>query len=141
MIIEKDGRKCTCGRNGCYETYASMKALKTQLRRRFQNEDLSSKELLVLLHTPQNQEKVEDILQNYIEYLAIGIANITRICSSDVLAIGGSFVYYQDILLDRLKKQLDKVMTPYERETLEIRIAKLGNDAGMIGATQILLEE
>ena len=30
MIIQRDGRKCKCGKNGCYESYASMKALKTR---------------------------------------------------------------------------------------------------------------
>ena len=137
MIIEKDGRKCGCGKNGCYEAYVSMKALKTQLRQRFQNKNLSSKEILELIQIPENQEQVEDILQEYVKYAAIGIANITRICSSDVLTIGGSFVYFKDILFHRIKKELDKIMLPNERKGLEIRLAKLGNDAGMIGATRI----
>ena len=137
MIIERNGRKCNCGKNGCYEAYASMKVLKTQLRNRFQNENLSSKEILELLKSPEKIAKVEDILKEYIEYLAIGISNMARICSADTICIGGSFVYYKDILFDRLIKELDRIMIPMEKEMTKIKFATLGNDAGIIGATLI----
>ena len=116
MIIERNGRKCNCGKNGCYEAYASMKVLKTQIRNRLKNEELSSKDILNLLQNSDEISKVEDILKEYIEYLAIGISNIARICSSDTVCIGGSFVYYKDILFDRLLCELDRIMIPMEKE-------------------------
>ncbi len=137
MIIERHGRKCNCGKNGCYEAYASMKVLKTQLRKGFENKRLSSKEILELLQNQDEMIKVEDIIQEYIEYLAIGISNMARICSSDTVCIGGSFVYYKDILFDRLLCELEKIMIPMEKEMTKIKIATLGNDAGIIGATLI----
>ena len=33
MVIQRDGIKCNCGKQGCFEKYASMKALKTNLRK------------------------------------------------------------------------------------------------------------
>ena len=138
MIIEKNGRKCNCGKHGCYETYASMKALKTQIRERFENKNLSSKDILELLKNVNNLKQVEDIIQDYIEYMAIGISNFARICSADVLVIGGSFVYYKDILFERLLEELDGIMIPMEKEKVKIKLATLGNDAGIIGATKII---
>lgn len=138
MIIEKDGRQCNCGKKGCYEAYASMRVLKTRIQQRFKNENLTSKEILELLKDTENLVKVEDIIQEYIEYVAIGVANFARMCSADTLVIGGSFVYYKDILFDRLLKELDRIMTPMEKEMVEIRFAKLINDAGIIGATRIV---
>lgn len=137
MIIERNGRKCNCGKNGCYEAYASMKVLKTQIRNRLKNEELSSKDILNLLQNSDEISKVEDILEEYIEYLAIGISNMARICSSDTVCIGGSFVYYKDILFDRLLCELDRIMIPMEKEKTKIKLATLGNDAGIIGATLI----
>lgn len=137
MIIQKNGRKCNCGKQGCYEAYASMKAFKTQIREHFRNEKLSSIEILKRLKDPNYQKEVEDILQNYIEYMAIGIANFARICSAEVVAIGGSFVYFKDVLFDRLQEELNRIMIPMEKEKVEIRLATLGNDAGIIGATKI----
>jgi predicted NBD/HSP70 family sugar kinase len=137
MIIQKDGRKCTCGKNGCFETYASMKVFKTEIRKRFNNEKLSGKEILELLQDKSNLEKVEDIIQEYIGYVAIGVSNFARICSADTVVVGGSFVYFKDILFDRLLKELDRIMIPMEKENTKIKIAKLENDAGIIGATKI----
>lgn len=137
MIIERNGRKCNCGKNGCYEAYASMKVLKTQIRNRMMNDKLSSKEILEILQNKNEISKVEDILKEYIEYLAIGISNMARICSSDTVCIGGSFVYYKDILFDRLLCELGRIMIPMEKEKTKIKLATLGNDAGIIGATLI----
>lgn len=135
MIIQKDGRKCNCGKNGCYETYASMKVLKNSIREQLKNDTLSSKEILELLQDKQKLKQIEDIIQNHIEYVSIGIANFARICSADMVVIGGSFVYFKDILFDKLLKELDRIMIPMEKENLQIKLATLGNDAGIIGAT------
>ncbi|MBO5478376.1 MAG: ROK family protein [Clostridia bacterium] len=137
MIIEKNGRKCNCGKNGCYETYASMKALKTMLRQRLGQENLSSKEILEELKNPEKIVQVEDIIKEYIEYVAIGVSNFARMCSAQVIVIGGSFVHYKDILFNPLLKELDRIMIPMEKEMVDIKLATLGNDAGIIGATKI----
>ena len=97
--------------------------------------DLSSKEILELLQQTKNLEKLEDIIQNYIEYVSIGVANFARICSADMVAMGGSFVYFKDILFNKLQKELDRIIPKNERENLQIKLATLGNDAGIIGAT------
>lgn len=106
MIVEKNGKKCNCGKNGCYEAYASMKAFKTQIRESLGNNNLSSKEILEMMQNPRILADLEDVIKNYIEYLAMGISNISRICSADTVVIGGSFVYFKDILFDRLKEEL-----------------------------------
>ncbi len=98
---------------------------------------MSSKEILNILKDEKQRKPLEEILQNYIEYLSIGIANFARICSSDIVTIGGSFVHFQDVLWDRLLQELDRIMIPMEKEKVTIRLAILGNDAGIIGATRI----
>lgn len=96
---------------------------------------MSSEEILELLKDNKNLEKVKDIIKNYIEYLSIGIANFSKLCSAEVVVIGGSFVYFKDVLLDRLQKELYIIIPKIDRENLQIKLATLGNDAGMIGAT------
>lgn len=87
------------------------------------------------MKSPKNLEQVEDIIEEYIGYMAIGIANFARICSADIVVIGGSFVHFKDILFNRLLKELDRIMIPMEKEKLTIKLASLGNDAGMIGSS------
>lgn len=143
MVIEKDGILCECGRKGCFEKYASMKTLKNNLRQALgYDEKVSGKELFEIMRSnnPENQdyEVVEKIIQNYIESLAIGIANLINIFEPEAIGIGGSFVYFEEVLLNRLYKELiSKKMLFNPRKEIIIKTAILQNDAGIIGATLI----
>ena len=79
--------------------------------------------------------KIDKTVEEYIEYLALGISNLINIFEPEVIGIGGSFVHFADILLPKLKQKLldDNMLFNY-RDDIEIRVAKLGNDAGIIGA-------
>lgn len=99
---------------------------------------MSSKEILQILKDETKNQAFEEIIKTYIEYLSIGIANFARICSSDVVVIGGSFVHFKDVLWNILLKELDRIMIPMEKEKTTIKLATLGNDAGIIGGTRIL---
>lgn len=140
MVIEKDGLECNCGRKGCFEKYASMKAFKNNLRKTLgYDENFSGKELLALIKNAKKEDKnynvINKIKQEYIEYLAIGIANLINIFEPEVIGIGGSFVYFEDVLLDDLKNEIiSRDMLFNKRKEINIQTAVLGNEAGIIGA-------
>ena len=140
MVIEKDGLECNCGRKGCFEKYASMKAFKNNLRKALgYDENFSGKELLALIKNTKKEDKnykiIKKIKDEYIEYLAIGIANLINIFEPEVIGIGGSFVYFEDVLLDDLKNEIiSKDMLFNKRKEINIQTAVLGNEAGIIGA-------
>ena len=138
MIIQKDGIKCNCGKNGCFEKYASMKALKNNLRNSLGlDETTRGEELLDIIKKNPQDEKINKIIDEFIEYLSIGISNLVNIFEPEAIGIGGSFVYFSDILLERLKKNiLDKKYLFNDREEIIIVTAELGNDAGIIGSCQ-----
>lgn len=140
MVIEKDGLECNCGRKGCFEKYASMKAFKNNLRKTLgYDENFSGKELLALIKNTKKEDKnynvINKIKQEYIEYLSIGLANLINIFEPEVIGIGGSFVYFEDVLLDDLKNEIiSKDMLFNKRKEINIQTAVLGNEAGIIGA-------
>jgi len=140
MVIEKDGLECNCGRKGCFEKYASMKAFKNNLRKALgYDENFSGKELLALIKNTKKEDKnykiINKIKQEYIEYLSIGLANLINIFEPEVIGIGGSFVYFEDVLLDDLKNEIiSKDMLFNKRKEINIQTAVLGNEAGIIGA-------
>jgi len=164
MIIEKNGKQCNCGKKGCFEKYASMKALKTNLREVLGvGEEVSGKELFEIIRnnvfgdgeknirgrlgTGQKSfdgnvaeikcaEQIESTVQGFIENLSIGIANLINIFEPEAIGIGGSFVYFEEVLLDRLKKELLKDNVLFnKREDIIVKTAVFRNDAGIIGAT------
>lgn len=138
IIIKKDGIKCNCGKNGCFEKYASMKALKTNLREALGfDEKVRGEELLDIITKNGEEESIKRIIDEYIEYLSIGISNLINIFEPDAIGIGGSFVYFADVLLDKLKYNIQKKQYLFnKREDLIIIPAALGNDAGIIGSCQ-----
>lgn len=140
MVIEKNGIPCNCGRNGCFEKYASMKVLKNNLREALNlDETTRGQELLEMIRAnrPQNQnyEIIENIVSEYIENLSIGIQNLILIFEPEIIGIGGSFVYFEEVLLPRLKEKIDETnKEDRQRKEIKIETAVLGNDAGIIGA-------
>ena len=141
MVIEKNGLLCKCGKFGCWEKYASMKAFKNNLRKNLgYDESINSQELLNMLRNvkeyQENYEIIENIIGQYIEDLSVGISNLVNIFEPEIIGIGGSFVYFKDILLPRLSmKLLEKDMLFNSRKQIDIETAILENDAGIIGAT------
>lgn len=167
MVIQKDGIACSCGKNGCFEKYASMKVLKDNLREALGlGEEISGKELfeiirntqMLLRTTPKNTlepfgtdqksfnsdetelkrtKQIESVVQEFIKNLSIGIANLINIFEPEVIGIGGSFVYFEEVLLDRLKEELLKDNALFnKRDDIIVKTAIFRNDAGIIGAVQ-----
>ena len=80
MVIQRDGIKCNCGKQGCFEKYASMKALKTNLRQILGvDEKTRGQELLDIIRKNPKDEKINKVMNEYIEYLSIGISNLINI--------------------------------------------------------------
>ena len=96
IVIEKDGLQCNCGRKGCFEKYASMKAFKDSVIKEFGlDDDIGGKEIKEFIE--KNPEESEKIIDEYIENLSIGIANLINIFEPEIVSIGGGFVYYKEI--------------------------------------------
>ncbi len=141
IIIEKNGKECKCGKKGCWEKYASIKAFKDNLREVLGlDERTSGKELLEILRKNNKDNpkyvQINKLVEQYIEYLSIGISNLINIFEPEAIGIGGSFVFYEEIFLDKLKRKIiENKLLFNERKDIIILTAILDNDAGIIGAT------
>ena len=129
-----------CGRKGFFERYASMKVFKNELRRVLGlDETTRGEELLekIRRNSPEkeNYEKIEKVVTEFINNLSIGLENLIWIFEPQAIGLGGSFVYFEDVLLPRLNQKLQAFnQEDRERKKIEIKPAVLGNDAGIIGA-------
>ena len=134
MTIEKNGKECYCGKNGCFETYCSMKTFKKNIIQLLNlEENTSSEELLEILKKQNENERLNQYIDEYLTDLVLGISNIVNIIKPKKICIGGSFAYFEEILYSKL---VNKAKTyTYQYKAPEIVLAKLKNDAGIIGAT------
>lgn len=126
MIIEREGIPCACGRRGCFEQYASVSALKRMA---------GLDDLKEIFYLSERNEVIQRILDEYLENLSEGLANIINLYDIEILVIGGSLAKYGDKYITKLKsKIIEKIYNKYTYD-LDIKTAALQNDAGIIGAS------
>ena len=137
MIIEKNGNLCKCGNKGCFETYASMKRFKKRAIKDLElDENTEAEEVQNYIRNNIEKPKIKKFVNEYLENVSIGIANIINIFEPQAIAFGGSFSYYDDVFLPILDEKIrNKVFN--EDTKVKLISAKLKNDAGIIGATEI----
>ena len=135
MIIKDGGIECKCGKRGCFEKYGSILVFKNKIIERLGlSYNISGPELRE--NIAKNEEKVKDIKEQYLKDLSIGISNLINIFEPDCIVIGGGFARYDYMLLESLKNKLiDDNLLFNKRQELILRVAKLGNDAGIVGAS------
>lgn len=147
ICICMDGEPCSCGRDGCWEAYASATALIRDTERSAKANPDSMLAKLVSENGGKANGKIpfdaakagdeagKTVVNNYIKYVGEGLVDIINIFQPNIIAIGGGICNQGDNLLVPLKDYVEKrtygagIVT-----STEIIIAKLGNDAGIIGA-------
>lgn len=137
MVINKGGRQCSCGKRGCFETYASIRAFRNKIAEVLDiDNDFSGQYLREQLLDFDN-EKIEEVVEQFIEDLSVGICNLIDIFEPEIVVLGGSFSYYEgNPVYDRLIEKISKKNSRFNSMAMpRIELAKLKNDAGIIGAT------
>ncbi len=153
-VIVAHGRKCTCGREGCWEAYASATGLINMTKEVMEkNPDSKMWELC-----ENNIEKAngrtsfdamragdacgKEVVDMYLDFLSIGISDMINIFQPAILCIGGGISKEGDNLLKPLKELIDKQI--YSRDPnkqTKIIIAQLGGEAGLLGAAFLGLDK
>ena len=146
-VIEVDGAECSCGRKGCFEAYSSATGLIRMSKEAMEknpdsimNKMAQEKGGKVTARTSfdamrAGDKSAKEVVDKYIKYLAAGITNTINIFQPDILCIGGGVCNEGDPLLLPVKALVENEdFAKNSEKRTEIVIAKLGNDAGIIGA-------
>ncbi|MDR1028148.1 MAG: ROK family protein [Clostridiales Family XIII bacterium] len=150
MVIRRGGRPCPCGRLGCWERYASATGLIITTRERMEENRRSKLWELVEGDLDRvegrtafdglraDDETAKIIVETYLDELACGVINLINVLQPDILCVGGGISNEGDILIVPLRARVMKEV--YSRDSdrnTRIVQAKLGNDAGIIGAAHL----
>ena len=147
ICIVKDGRPCSCGRNGCWESYASATALIYQTKCAM----VDHPESVMWELTDNDIRKASGrtafdamrkgdaagkaVVDQYLEYVACGLTDVINIFQPEVLCIGGGISKEGETLLAPIRAYVEKERySKYAAKQTKICAAELGNDAGIIGA-------
>ena len=147
MTIFCDGIPCNCGREGCFEAVASANALISQARERMAEEhesllwqlcggDIGKIEAKTVFDGAAAEDRVcAELLDTYTTLLAEGLTNIINIFQPSVLCIGGGVSRAGDALLVPVRKKVaERIYSKNSKRNTQIELAKLDNNAGVLGA-------
>ncbi|MGF2617071.1 ROK family glucokinase [Rossellomorea vietnamensis] len=149
-VMPEGGFQCNCGKKGCLETVASatgvvrlaLKALEKSeeasvLRSRLQTEGvLSAKEIFDAAR--EGDLLAVSIVDELAFYLGLAIANLGNALNPDKIVLGGGVSKAGEILLSPVDKYFNSFAFPTVASSTAISIARLGNDAGVIGAAWLV---
>jgi len=154
IVIEYNGKPCSCGRRGCWEAYSSATGLINMTKEKLAEckekgiptlmEELVAKKGKVSGITAFNAYRMGDapakeVVDMYLSYLACGLANIVNIFQPEIISLGGGISNEGDSLVEALLPLIraEQYGGGGRIALTEIKIAKLGNDAGIIGAAML----
>lgn len=148
--IEPDGRACTCGRNGCFEAYASATALINFTKEKMEqakdskmwelcNGDIKNASGRTAFDAMRAGDKAgKEVVDMYIKYIAVGVTNIVNIFQPEILCIGGGISHEGETIMAPLREYVAKEnYARFGKEQTKLVTATLGNDAGIIGASML----
>ena len=151
-LLVYGGELCTCGRLGCWEAYASATALIHQASVAVEQYPESYLAALVEGDTSRITGKVvfdaadggdqvaEAVIAQYLRYVAAGVVNVINALQPDTIVLGGGICAQGDRILIPLREMVAAEVFGGVLKTKMV-IATLGNDAGIIGAAMLALEE
>ena len=146
MTLVVDGVPCTCGNDGCVERYCSA----TAIIRMAKQACLGYPESMILSLASGDPEKIiaktvidaakagdvtaVRVFDHYAKYLAITVNNITAFLDPEMIVLGGGVSRAGEFLLNAVREQLPRYLMYKTLPSPKLELAKLGNEAGIIGA-------
>lgn len=153
MQMVPNGRLCGCGRRGCLETLASRLAIASDAAAAvFRGEaphlaqlagtDVAQIRSGALAEAiKEGDDAIRQIVRNAAKWLGIAVANTVNLLAPDVVVLGGGLVEaMHDIIVPEVEKAVDKFAMKSLADDVEIAEAKLGDDAGVMGAAALARE-
>lgn len=138
-IIQMNGRKCTCGRNGCWEAYASEYALIHEATYMLKEKELTLEKLITLA-----EEGHKDVLQLFNDighYIGLGITNLIYTFNPEKIIIGNQITKAQKFIEQSLFETVKSEMMHFHLTDDSVQFSKLKNHSIVLGAASFIIDQ
>jgi glucokinase len=152
ITVVPNGYQCTCGKRGCLEQYASATGVvhiakdmaqtftgKSRIKELIDgDEDLTSK--MVFFLADNGDILANQIVDRVCSYLGLALSHIGNTLNPENIIIGGGVSNAGNTLLQPTTRYFQENAFPSVRDSTKLKLAQLGNDAGVIGAASLALQ-
>jgi predicted NBD/HSP70 family sugar kinase len=134
MIIETNGKKCSCGNRGCWELYASENSLLQSAKTIPGLDEEINMEYLVRAAEMGNPDAA-NLFSQMGEYLGLGLTNIINIFNPETIIIGNQVTTAEHWIHNSLTRVIESRALPFSRKKVNIKFASLGLRSTALGAS------
>ena len=131
ITINPEGPSCNSGNNGSLEQYCSVRAIRRAMG--CEPGKLAAQALA-------GDAGAIAYWQQYGAYLGAGLASLLYVLTPEAVILSGGISAGADLFLPSTWAEIEKRVLPTSREGLQILVAELGNQAGMVGAARLALQ-
>lgn len=152
VTVDPNGFECTCGKRGCLETVASATGV-VRVARQMSEEYAGDSKLKAVIDDGQDvtskdvfefAEGGDDfalmVVDRVCYFLGLAVGNLGNTLNPSSIVIGGGVSAAGEFLRERVQKYFEEFTFPQVRESTKVKLAQLGNEAGMIGAASLALQ-
>lgn len=136
MTIDFNGPKCSCGNRGCWELYASEKALLKSLQTK--EKKVSNQDIIDLAHL--NDVGTLRALQNFGFYLGIGLTNILNTFNPQAIILRNSIIESHPMVLNSIRSEVSSRVYSQLGNSYELLPSVLGKNASALGMSSIVID-
>ncbi len=149
IIVQPNGYQCTCGNHGCLEQYASATGVvhlaqdlaeeyegTSRLKKMIDDGDEITSKIVFDL-AKERDYLANKVVDKVCYYLGLACANISNTLNPEFVVIGGGVSAAGDFLLKRVQRNFNEFAFATVRTSTQLKLAELGNDAGIIGAASL----
>ncbi|MDT4927128.1 MAG: glucokinase [Pseudonocardiales bacterium] len=151
MTLVPDGRSCACGNKGCWEMYASGRALARDARELAAESPMAAARMLELAGSVEGltgpvvtaaadagDPAAQSICTTMGRWLGRGLANLAAVLDPSIFVIGGGVSQAGELLLRPAREEFAHTLTGRGfRPQAEVVLAALGPDAGLVGSADL----
>jgi glucokinase len=151
MTVDPDGFECTCGKNGCLETVASATGV-VKLARKHAEEYSGDSTLKSLIDDGQEitSKMIFDfakdgdalaliVVDRFAHFLGLACSHIGNLLNPSSIIVGGGVSAAGNFLLEKVNKHFLRFAFPNVQQSTKLKLAELGNDAGVVGACYLVV--
>lgn len=138
MAIVPNGLPCRCGKNGCWEVYASNNAA-LKLYQQYSGVELNSYDELLDLFFKEDQIATR-VFDEIITYLGLGIANLINGLNPEMIIIGGKIIEAENLVHYRLLKEIKNHCFEYSYHNVSLKFSGLKNWATALGVGSLMID-
>ena len=140
MVIDLNGRLCSCGNKGCFETFVTGEAIVRRAKEQIKEAPYDLKAEDVYAYAKENKIEYLNVLEETGQLIGIGVVNLIHMLNPNKIVLGGGVLNSAEFLMPVICQTIqERALTQRARMNTIIEVSMLGKNATVLGAAALLL--